>query len=318
MIYYISRKEHQNTVSAIRQSPSITLLDYDTLFKMRHLPRGTCIFSDLDRLHPWDRELAACMYKEIREAGCIAVNDPARVLSRYDLLKQLHNDGINDFNTYRLSAGEEPERYPVFLRRDSFHEGVFSDLIHAPEDLKAKHEELVSKGIPATNLLAIEFAAEKEPGGYFKKMSVYRIGEHYFPDTSVVQRAWEVKSGENGVAEEDYFEKELTEMNTIPHEATVRRAFEIANISYGRLDLGFYKGKPQIYEINTNPTVSSLSRNSPSPARDQSRAIFHQNFSAALNTLDTGTRNPKIQVAHGALKRRRRKAKWFQESYPTI
>jgi len=318
MIYYICRKEHQYTIDPIRGQLPIQSIDYDTLFKKRYLPMGSYIFADQDRLHPWDREMAAYMYQDLKKAGASVYNNPARILLRYDLLKRLNKEGINHFDAYRLSAGDEPQRYPVFLRRDTFHEGVFSQLIHNKEDLDTAYESLIEQGKPATNLLAVEYAASEEPGGYFKKQSVYRIGEHYFRDTSVIQRTWEVKDGENGVAEEDYFENELKEINTVPFESTVRRAFEIANIEYGRLDLGFYNGQPQVYEINTNPSISTLSKNSPSPARDQSRAAFHQNLSKALKSLDTHESGPKIRITHRALKRRRHKSKWFHRSYPSI
>tara|TARA_B100001093_G_C26775525_1_gene992153 strand:- start:326 stop:1285 length:960 start_codon:yes stop_codon:yes gene_type:complete len=319
MIYYISRKEHQYTIKDIQKTASITAIDYDTLFKQSFLPRASYIFADLDRLHPWDRELAAAMYQNLKEAGARVMNNPARALLRYDLLKRLKKEGINNFDAFRLSTGEEPSRYPVFLRRDTFHEGVFTDLINTPEELHAAHERLISECKPATNLLAVEYAAEKEQqGDYFKKMSVYRVGDHYFRDTSVIQRTWEVKYGENGLAEESYFENELKEINTVPYESTVRRAFEIASIEYGRLDLGFYEGQPQVYEINTNPTISSLSKNSPSPARDQSRAAFQKNFLNAMNALQADSDGAKISITNRTLKRRRRKSKWFQQSYPTI
>jgi len=318
MIYYLSRKEHQYTVNSIINDASLTLLDYDTALKCKKLPKGTYIFSDLDRLHPWDLELAAILFRVLEADGNKVLNDPAKVILRYNLLKRLENEGINQFGVYRHAAGEYPKRYPAFIRRDTFHEGVFSELLNNDNEVDACYSKLDAAGRPLNNLITVEYAAEEEAAGFFKKLSVYRIGDHYLRDTSVIQKDWIVKSGENGVAGEDYFADELAAMNLVPHEETIRRVFNLANIEYGRLDLGFYNGKPQVYEINTNPTVSSISLKDPSPSRKESRKIIVHNYLSALNAIDTVKAGPATVIRNDALRKRRKKSGLFQRSYPSI
>jgi hypothetical protein len=42
-----------------------------------------------------------------------------------------------------------------------------------------------------------------------------------------------------------------------PHEAELRKIFDLANIEYGRIDYSLLNGKIQVWEINTNPNITS-------------------------------------------------------------
>jgi hypothetical protein len=48
-------------------------------------------------------------------------------------------------------------------------------------------------------------------------------------------------------------EREFVETN--PHEAWVREVFRVAGVEYGRIDYAILDGRPQAWEINTNPGV---------------------------------------------------------------
>jgi hypothetical protein len=84
--------------------------------------------------------------------------------------------------------------------------------------------------------------------------------------------------------------------NTNPHEAWIREMFAIAHIDYGRIDYGILNGKPQVWEINTNPMITALPRELRGPRpelpkdieqqREQNRTHFHTNFRAALQAID--------------------------------
>jgi hypothetical protein len=70
--------------------------------------------------------------------------------------------------------------------------------------------------------------------------------------------------------------------------------FDLARIEYGRIDYGMLNGRPQLWEINTNPTIWR----GPGPALDESRLDaykqmlspgydrFYDDFSAAWHGLD--------------------------------
>ena len=55
-------------------------------------------------------------------------------------------------------------------------------------------------------------------------------------------------------------------MESNPHEAEVRRIFDLARIEYGRIDYAFRDGRMQVWEINTNPMLAS-DDSSANPAR---------------------------------------------------
>lgn len=318
MIYYISRKEHQRTVKPLRSEDNIEPLDYDSLFLKEKLPVATYIFTDLDRLGPWELEMAARIYRCLKNGGARVLNNPARVLLRFHMLRQLEQAGINQFGVYRPAMGEMPKRYPVFIRRDRFHSGMLTDAINTPEALQSELERLMDDGLPLTNLMIVEFATEPEPAGYYKKMSAYRIGDHYFRDTAVTQDDCIVKMGADGIATEADDEEELATMNTVPHEDLVRRTFELSHIEYGRIDLGRWQGKPQVYEINTNPSIS-FKADGPSLARNKSRQTFETNYTTALLAIDTPDSNDEIiEIEDKVIHRQRRRRKRFQKSLHTI
>jgi hypothetical protein len=50
-------------------APHIELLDYDGLFASRRLARAAYVFTDLDRLAPWDLELAAAVHRDLTAAS---------------------------------------------------------------------------------------------------------------------------------------------------------------------------------------------------------------------------------------------------------
>jgi hypothetical protein len=229
------------------------------------------------------------------------------VLLRYPLLRALHADGINNFNVYRPEAGEWPERFPVFLRRESFHTGALTGLLHDETELREGLRKLQAEGIPLANLIMVEFAAEPAEGEVYRKLSAYRIGDYYFRDTAVNETGWSVRHGEIGISSPDFYADERASMNIVPHETAVRRAFHIGNIDYGRADLGFYKGQPQIYEINTNPTAS-FNVEHPIADRSASRAAFVENYKAAIADIDQPEDGKKIVLDDTFLNKTRKRS----------
>ena len=81
-----------------------------------------------------------------------------------------------------------------------------------------------------------------------------------------------------------------------------RKAFEIANIEYGRADIGIVAGRPQIYEINFNPDVRSQQErpnDNPTLSRlwDRSDSLFY----AALGEADTAASGTRPSVSSAEL-----------------
>ncbi|MDG1301153.1 MAG: hypothetical protein P8R37_06150 [Opitutae bacterium] len=319
MVIYLSRWEHTYTVKSPIRKKLFRCLSYDEVFAAKSLPCATYIFTDFDRLSQWELELASCVYQNLRNGGAQVLNHPAQVACRYELLRRLHLAGVNSFNVYRPSLDEWPTRYPVFVRRDSFHDGMLSGLLETREALDAALKLVESYGVPFSNTIVIEFAAEPVEGDLYRKQACYRVGDQFFVDTTVHERNWIVKYGELGVAPETRYAAELAEINSVPYAPTVKRVFDIAKIEYGRVDIGLYQGKPQFYEINTNPTVSFNTKH-PSPSRALSREQFVVNYTEAIRALNQSFTSAagKIEMTGKFLSRQRRKARWRSWSRPTL
>jgi hypothetical protein len=274
---------HDGTHSKVVKDPAappIELLDYDRLFASRTLPRAAYVFTDLDRLAPWDLELAAAVYRDLAAAGVPVLNDPARAKTRFALLRALHQAGVNQFNAYRLDEGLRPARYPVFLRRAAGHGHPSSGLLEDWDAVQREIASALSAGVPESSLLLIEYAAEPVSPGVFRKLALSRIGSRYLPQVCVHDRNWLVKYGKLGIATPELYDDERRILRENPFAEPVRRAFEIAGIEYGRADFGLVGGRVQIYEINTNPTLKPGLPHPSAQRAENLRTVWTQHIAA--------------------------------------
>lgn len=68
-----------------------------------------------------------------------------------------------------------------------------------------------------------------------------------------------------------------------PYHDWIRETFRLAGTDYGRLDFGVFEGRPQAFEINTNPTFGPRRHGDPGRvarerARQGARWLLHQRF----------------------------------------
>jgi hypothetical protein len=310
MIRFVSTRSHAYTIDEIRKHPDavgLTHIDYDQLIASRSLQPATTVFTDFDRLSAWDLELAARIQRQLVAHGVPTLNDPARVKTRHALLRALHEAGVNDFNAYRLDEAVRPERYPVFLRRERGHGKPLGGLLADADALDRAIEDALTRGVPESSLLIVEYAAEPAAPGLFRKLSTYRIGDRSFAGTCVHDDQWLVKYGKMGGATPALYADELRIVRENPYGDPVQRAFELAGIEYGRADFGLVRGRVQVYEINTNPHVR-LGGPHPSPLRMESQRLVLTRLFEALRTLDTGHGGAPIRLEDRALARQRG---WF-------
>lgn len=289
MIIFVVTSEHSYTLQpVVQESPGLKLhiATYDQLFAMTKAPRATYVFTDLDRLPLWRVRQAAELYRQLRDGGARVLNDPARLPSRYGLLRRLFRHGINDFNAYRVEEGVVPTRWPVFLRAEGGHEAPLTDLMHGWDEVRRAIDSAVAAGAPVTSLLLIEYAAEPVRPGLFRKLSMFRVGNTYLGTNCVHEDKWLAKHGTAGIAPPELYEDELRIVRDNPFEAALKPAFDLAAIEYGRADFGIVGGRVQIYEINSNPQINFPTAH-PSGARVESYRIFKQNLYAALASIDT-------------------------------
>jgi hypothetical protein len=98
---------------------------------------------------------------------------------------------------------------------------------------------------------------------------------------------WLVKYGAIGVAGEAEYREEAEYLEKNSYAEILARGFKTGGIDYGRADFGFYGGKLQIYEINTNPHIHSATRH-PFALRERNLAVARELYLEALAGLDSG------------------------------
>jgi hypothetical protein len=288
LIRFLTTRQHKYTHTSLLKEDGVEaeVLSFAEMEDPANRVPGTYIFTDLDRLPLWGLGKIAALYQSLRNRGYHVLNDPARTAGRFGLLRALNRAGINQFDAYRVEALETPRRWPVFLRVDGDHSAPVSDLLGSEAELDAAVEAAIQKGIPRSALLVIEYAAEPVQPGLFRKLSVFRIGDQLIGATCVHDDQWLVKYGKPGIAPDHLYEEEYGFVADNPFGDVLRRVFEIAAIDYGRADFGLIGGRPQIYEINSNPDVKLRPEPSSAPRRDETMALFRDNYLAALRALD--------------------------------
>ena len=306
MIHYFICRGYGFTVRPLQRdarAPKIVTLPYDKALDETELPRATYIFTDIERLSSSDRVAAGRLYRKLETSGCRVLNDPRRVKTRLPLLRRLHDEGVNAFNVYTLDEIDAPMHFPVFVRVSDDHGGPLTDLIFDHETLKRAIEALVELGYPPATLIVTEYAAEPLGPGIFRKLSVFRVGEHFLPHPCVHDTSWTIKWGRTGVATSELYDEELEIIKTNPFADQMRRVFEIGGIDFGRVDFSLVDGRPCIYEINTNPTLAGPAAH-PVPQRVESRRLWWDGFLSAMHEIDhfgeestpidTGVENPTV------------------------
>jgi len=306
MIRFLHTRGHGYTIRAVKtdpHAPAIGCLNYDALIRARALRSGTYIFTDIDRLSFWDLEHASHLYLQMKNAGLRVLNNPATVRTRYPLLRALRAAGLNDFNAYRVDDLDAIEHYPVFVRKIHGHREPLSELLQNRQDLQKSIDSAIAAGTPRENLLVIEYAAEPLRPGLFRKLSAFRVGEAIVPHISVHDTVWLVKYGRTFDNIEDLYQEELMLLKTNPYAEHLKKVFDVAGIEYGRVDFGMYRGRIQVYEINTNPHVAPPCAH-PSPSRIKSMNLAWVSYLAALHTIDSPI-GASVRLGNGSLQQNR-------------
>lgn len=263
VIFYVSTKRHSYTIRQYLASRgralarTISPLAYEDVLRARRARPGTWVFTDLERLSPGTSETAARLWRDLESSGAPVrlLNHPLRVLRRYELLRRLRERGSNAFGVQRVTEAREPERYPVFVRGENDHSGSRTPLLHSRRELDKAVEELVASGCSRERLLVVEFCDTTDERGLFRKYSAFCIGGRIIPRHVFFGKDWMLKHPRVIDEETDRVERLYCETN--PHEAEVRDVFRLAEIDFGRIDYGVRQGRIQVWEINTNPYITT-------------------------------------------------------------
>lgn len=291
MITFFCRELHRYTIDEFlahfgpQLGGCLQAMTYEQAFRAHAVPVGHAIFTDFDRLTPFQREVVANMAASLQTVAPEAriLNHPLRVKERYHLLRALLAEGINDFEVARLDEGRRPQRYPVFLRREDDALGPETELIEDAAAFDRALAALQEQRRPLKGRLWVEYRARALADGFFRKYAAFRIGERIMPYHLQISDGWAVKSVSWRREAMDDGE-ELDYIAADPHADTLRRVFEIAGIEYGRADYTVIDGQVRVYEVNTNPNMPRKPRR---VGREERRRLVQGRFVEWIKALDT-------------------------------
>jgi hypothetical protein len=294
-------------------SQRIRLLTYDDLVAQRELSLGTYVFAGIDQLTRIEVEIVVQCWQELSSASSEIklFNHPTKVLSRHGLLETCFALGRNTFRVRRATEFWRRQRFPVFIRPEREHGGSLTPVLHNRRQLARALVKTLLWGYRLRDLIIVEYCDTADSSGIFREYCANIVGHTIIPRTLVHNRNWITKWGGRLLdAEKAKEEREYVESN--PHADWLRQTFQLANIGYGRIDYGLKNGVPQVWEINTNPTIvhrpgglrtlTAEQRNLRAPVRDG----FFRRFRAAWEMIDSEvdpTRKIRINVSRRQLRK---------------
>lgn len=271
------------------------------LLSRDRLPRATYVFVDIERFIPWEQELAADLHQAVRKAGLVCLNDPSKIMLRYELLRTLHATGFNPYNVYLAVDRPRPQRFPVFLRRENDHWGPVSGLLDSQAALDRWLDQCRKDGGPLRSLLVVEWCAEPIAPGVWRKFGTIRVGDAFSVDHANVADGWMIKGSTKGLASEAMLREERDAVADNRFAAALAPAFETAGIEFGRADHSSFGGREIVYEINTNPVFPPPSAQH-SPIREEAKALARRRMAELLWRIDSGGDdvNAPVRIARSA------------------
>jgi hypothetical protein len=266
----------------------IRVVPYERLWTQRRLEAGAYVFTDLERLLPRELELASEVFATLRDSGAPVrlLNDPARAMTRYRLLRMLYERGANDYDVLRLSEGRWPRGYPVFLRGEHDHDGSRTALLTNEAELRAAMTQLAESGVPPDATLVVEHRDTSDRDGVYRKYGAFYVNGRVVARHVLFGREWMLKRPY--LLEPEYLEEERRYVEENPHEAGIRDLFEQAGIDYGRVDYSVAGDRIVVWEINTNPMIYAWRDDCDGLRSDLQRA-FVARFLEALEECDLVT-----------------------------
>jgi hypothetical protein len=233
----------------------VRIVPYEKFPIWESFPAGICVFMDLERMEPEELSLAAKLSEALRARpeSYTVFNEPSRYPGRFNLLKMLHAEGINEFQSRRIHELNGDIKFPVFLRNESNHDGPVTPLLHSRDELdRALAEPALRKPSLRKRLIAIEFC-ECSEGGFFRKYSVMKVGSTLIPRHILFSEQWVTKKPD--IVTEKTVVEEMDFIRKFPHMEQIAKVFQLAGLDYGRVDYGVRDGRIQVWEINTNPVI---------------------------------------------------------------
>ena len=269
------------------------LVSFKELFSWNTLPRGLYVFAGIDQLEKTQRELAERVWQLLYAAGIPTLNHPTKSLLRYPLLKALNEAGLNRFKARKATEPLEDLQYPVFVRDCNMHTGSLTRLLHSPDEVEVALRSLSWAGMGRNYLLVVEFLDTSDQSAHFRRYAACRVGKTIIAKSIKSSKHWVAKHSTKNAIQHPA-EEEHAFVNENPHLSWLTRVFDLANIQYGRIDYSLLEAQPQIWEINTCPTLGPTTKFFDFVERrfdkktEPTRNVFDSKFQCIWEELDDG------------------------------
>ena len=293
MIVVLTTPEHGYTLESLVNGsfgfpvPQIRIASYSEYLKAGKVSvsRATHVFTDIERLSPNLLRAAANLYRRLQSLGVRCLNDPARVLSRAELLTVLHDRGLNPTRVYRADTLPRPVSFPVFMRTEDDHETPEPTLYACQAELDEALAPFRANGMPLRGLLVIEKVDAPYSESLWAKWGTWRIGERIVVEHIAVDDQWLVKYGRHECLTEAVTADEHDAVTTNRFERMLLPLFEIAGIEFGRADHAWTPAGTVVFEINTNPFLGPYAED-PWPLRKKAQTIARERLADALRAIE--------------------------------
>ncbi len=288
-------------------SDCVGLLSCEQVFDNGLFPLGAYLFAGFDQLTRTELDLVTRARNALAEASpsIALLNDPVRWRPRLALLDAAFEAGINSFRATRATDPDRHRRFPVFIRSEMEHTGSLSPLLFDRASLVRALLLALLRGYQLRDLLIVEHL-DVAVEGVVTKYSAMALGTHILPRSVARSDDWVAKY--RGDQFDGALELRYVEEN--PHEAWIREAFALGGVEYGRVDYSLVNGRPQLWEINTNPTIgpylaldNSSTHNAPLALglgddalyyRERGNRLFYTKFARVLETMAAEAREALV------------------------
>jgi hypothetical protein len=305
MITFLVKKGFHSTVHswlisewAPKCKDHICILPYRYISRLTQKPQHLIVFTDHERLSNVEKRALARIWHNLRisHPELELFNNPLHVLVRGELIKKLFNLGLGDYEAWSCKADLDTLKYPVFIRSISEHTGNLTELLYRPEQVKEAIDRLAfpSDRFKKDDLLIVQYYETRDDQNMYWKYSSYIIGNEIIPRSKRMSANWMVKAS-HGIYDMERATANMEYVRNNPHKEQLELVRQITNIQYGRFDYSMKNGKPQVWEINTNPMIEitpekkekALSRRSKDSLASHlaSKDIFFESFNQRFEQI---------------------------------
>ena len=207
-------------------------------------------------------------------------------MARVELLRTLNAAGLNPFQVWRGDEQPRPSRFPVFIRHESDHGPPLTDLIADQAQLDHVLAEVRARATPLRGLIVLEYCPGPYGPGLWHKWGTFRVGGAVSVDHIAVDDKWQVKYGDYDKLTDAVVRDEHDAVVSNRYADEMARAFDLAQIEFGRADHAAVDGRTAVYEINTNPSIGPYVPDR-IPLRFEAQRLGRQRLAAAFEAIDT-------------------------------